>query len=371
VKQVLAELTPRYAEALRSYFEGGGESPLLDAYQLGRAAIARGVSVLEMAALHQEALVAALLRMMAPQESTGIARKASEFFAEALAPFEMTRRGFQEANALLRDMNRELEQRASAALDDVHAARSALDELRRVERMKDEFISIVSHELRTPLTSIYGSLGLLMADPASALAPRTRQLLEVAHRNSQRLVRLVSEVLDLQKLESGALTFDLRAIEVAPFLQHAIEANQSYAGQFGVTLAFDGAPAGLWLRADADRLMQVMTNLLSNAARFSPPDEPVAVSAAAADAGVRVSVRDRGPGIPEAFQPRVFERFAQADASTTRPTGGTGLGLSICKALVEGMGGRIGFQSRPGDGCSFFFELPAAAAPEAAAAGCA
>lgn len=353
----LQKRTEAYANALREYFDGGAEGPLLEAYQLGREVLGEGRGVLELVALHQEALVSALLRSLTPEESTRMARRASEFFGEALAPFEMSRRGFQEVNASLRDLNDELRLRVETVLRDFEAARNQLDEHEKMERMKDEFISVVSHELRTPLTSIYGSLGLLAAGLANELSPKAAHLLEVAQRNSQRLVRLVGDILDLQKIETGTMPFDLRPLEVGPFLAQALEANQAYGNQLGVSFVLDDVEEGLRVRADPDRLMQVITNLLSNAARFSPPDQPVRISARGHGAFARVTVTDYGPGIPEAFRSRVFERFAQANPSTARGKGGTGLGLSISKAIMEHMGGSIFFDTEIGVGTSFHVEL--------------
>lgn len=332
----LQKRTATYANALRDYLDRGGESALLEAYQLGREVLSEGRGVLELVALHQGALVAALLRAPAEEESARIAQRASEFLAEALAPFEMNRRGFQEANASLR---------------------TRIDEHEKMEQMKDEFISIVSHELRTPLTSIHGSLGLLAAGLANELSPKGAQLLEVARRNSQRLVRLVGDILDLQKIEAGTMPFDVRPLELDPFLGQAIEANQAYGAQFEVILSLDDVERGLWVRADPDRLMQVITNLLSNAARFSPPGRPVRVSARSHGDFVRITVTDSGPGIPEEFRSRVFERFAQARPITAREKGGSGLGLSISKAIMEHMAGGIRFETEVGVGTSFHVDL--------------
>jgi signal transduction histidine kinase len=358
VKAALEELTVRYSRALQSYLETGGEDALLQAYQVGRDALARKLGVLEVAALHQEALVSALLQMLAPTESSRIAKKASEFFAETLAPFEMTHRGFQEANAILSDLNDELRRRVAVILREYQAAQEQIDQHRKMEQMKDEFISLVSHELRTPLTSIHGSLGLLNSGLAAGLPEKARQLLEVAHRNSQRLVRLIGEVLDLQKIESGTMAFDLRPLEIGPFLEQAIEANEAYGAQFRVSFVLNGVPPRLGISADPDRLMQVITNLLSNAAKFSPSDGTVLVSARRRRGVVRITVTDRGPGIPKEFRARIFQRFAQADSSTTRERAGTGLGLSISKAIVDRMGGHIGFETEVGVGTTFYVELP-------------
>jgi signal transduction histidine kinase len=241
---------------------------------------------------------------------------------------------------------------------DLDAAEERLGERVGSEQLKDEFISVVSHELRTPLTSIHGSLGLIAGGLGGALTPRARQLLDVALRNSQRLLRLVDDILDLQKIESGTMLFDLRLVEIGPLLEHAIEANQAYASQLGVAYLLKEVPWGARVRADPDRLMQVLTNLLSNAARFSPPEEVVSVSASRAAGRVCVEVGDRGPGIPEEFRPRVFQKFAQARTSSAREQGGTGLGLSISKAIIERLGGRIGFETELGVGTTFRFELP-------------
>jgi signal transduction histidine kinase len=325
---------------------------------MGRAAVAAGLGVLEVAAAHQEALVYDLLQMLAPEESAKIAKRSSEFFTEALASFEIDRRGSQEANSVLRNLNQELGRRVEAALESYRTAQDKLEERRRIEALKDEFVSMVSHELRTPLTSIYGSLGLIAAKFGERLPAEAKQLVDIAQRNSQTLKRLVDNILDLHKMESGALTFDVRDLELRPILEQAIDANQPYAAEFGVRLHLGDAPAGLQVVADGERVIQVLTNLLSNAAKFSPKGESVVVTAQHQRPYVRVTVTDRGPGIPEGFRARLFQRFAQADPSTTRPRGGTGLGLSISKAIVERMRGRIGIDVAPDRGTTFYLDLP-------------
>jgi len=192
-----------YAAALRRYLEQGGEEPLFQAYEIGRRAVASGLGVLEVAAAHQEALVRDLLQTLAPDAGAVIAKRASEFFAEALAAFELDRRGFH-------DRNDELRRRVDAAVASSRLAEDQLEERRRVEALKDDFISMVSHELRTPLTSIHGALALIGAKFGAQLPPAARQLIDIAHRNSQLLKRLVDNVLDLHKMESGALAFEIK-----------------------------------------------------------------------------------------------------------------------------------------------------------------
>lgn len=240
-------------------------------------------------------------------------------------------------------------------------------ERRAAERMKDEFISTVSHELRTPLTSISGALILLANGVAGALPDKARELVGMARKNSGRLVRLINDILDLERLEVGRLAFDITTVRVSDLLAQAEEDNRAFAKQFGVTLSIATGPAGTALVGDPQRLSQVMTNLIANAVKFSPPGGVAKIEASRQDGFVRIAVRDRGRGIPETFRPYVFDKYAQADTSDGRDRGGTGLGLSIAKAIVERHGGRIWFESDLGSGTSFFFEIPAAETQAAAA----
>lgn len=236
-----------------------------------------------------------------------------------------------------------------------------LTERLSLERAKEEFISTVSHELRTPLTSIVGSLGLVTGGAAGSLPPKATTLLDIAHSNARRLVRLINDMLDLDKAASGRMRFDLRPHALAPLLAQAIEANRAYATPLRVELVLDEGVPDVQVSVDADRFQQVLSNLLSNAAKFSPPGSVVVLSAQYAAGRVAVAVRDRGTGIPVEHHDRVFQKFWQADSSDTRQKGGTGLGLSITKAMVESMHGAIAFESVPGEGTTFTVTLPATA----------
>jgi signal transduction histidine kinase len=229
---------------------------------------------------------------------------------------------------------------------------------KRLERLKDEFVSTVSHELRTPLTSISASLGLLMGKAAGNLPEPARRLLEIAHTNSQRLVRLINDILDIEKLETGHVAFDLRRIEVRSLVEKTVDSVRDFAESHHVQIRMEDSSAVAEVRADADRLAQVVTNLLSNAVKFSPPDTEVLVTIEKDSDFVRILVRDHGLGISTAFKSRVFERFAQADATNARRNGGTGLGLSIVKQIVERLGGEVGFDDASGGGTIFHVELP-------------
>lgn len=228
----------------------------------------------------------------------------------------------------------------------------------KTERMKSEFISTVSHELRTPLTSIRGSLGLLAGGAAGELQVEARTLIDIAYKNSERLILLVNDILDMEKIEAGKMEFSPAPAKLLPLLLQAIEGNRAYAEQFRVTYQLADNLPDVMLHVDANRLQQVMANLLSNAAKFSPAGDSIEVSASADQKCVRVSVSDHGSGIPEQFHDHIFQKFSQADSSDTRKKGGTGLGLSITKAIVEQMGGRIGFDSQPDVLTTFWIEFP-------------
>jgi len=232
-------------------------------------------------------------------------------------------------------------------------------ELKRIDRMKSEFVSTVSHELRTPLTSIRGSLGLISGGVAGQLPEAVKTLVGIAKSNCERLIRLINDILDIEKIESGKMTLDLQIIELKPLLEQALAANEGYGAAKNVSLSLQFPDEELMVRADGDRLTQVVTNLLSNAMKFSPNDGMVEIHVARSAAhGVRVEVRDHGPGIPEEFRKRIFQKFSQADSSDTRQKGGTGLGLNISRAIIERLGGSIGFETRTGEGTTFYFELP-------------
>jgi len=226
------------------------------------------------------------------------------------------------------------------------------------ERMKKEFTSTLSHELRTPLTSIIGSLQLINSGVMGEVDKEVAELTAVAERNAQRLLDLINDLLDIEKIESGKLTLAPELIALDDLVSESMVLNKGFGERFRVRFESHAGVSERRVHADRKRLLQVMTNLLSNAAKFSPEGGVVEIGTADAGANVRVSVHDRGSGIPEAFRGRIFGRFTQADSTATRQKGGTGLGLAICKRLVELMHGRIGFDDRPGGGTTFWFELP-------------
>jgi len=232
-----------------------------------------------------------------------------------------------------------------------------ISERRRIERLKDEFVATVSHELRTPLTSISGALGLLVAGVLGDVSEEQRPMLDIAHQNAERLIALVGDLLDMQKMEGEGLSLSLKPLELRAVLEQAAAEMAPYAHNLGVSLVLELGNTPQNVRGDFGRLAQVVTNLLSNACKFSSAGGNVNVRTLERANTVRVEVEDRGTGIPKAFRGQIFGKFAQADASSTRSKGGTGLGLAISRAIVERHGGQIGFEPLE-VGTLFYFELP-------------
>ncbi len=233
---------------------------------------------------------------------------------------------------------------------------------RRAERLKSEFISVISHELRTPLTSIRGALGLLAGGVAGEMSQGARQMLDIAQKNSDRLILLINDILDIEKIESGQMRFDARPLALQSWLETSVEQNRSYGATLDVQIALEkGEELGkIEVLADAHRLDQVLSNLLSNACKWTPAGGVVHVETEIIGQKAVVSVRDEGSGVPLDFVPRLFEKFGQADSSSTRQKGGTGLGLSITRAIVEKMGGHLQYiaPQNGATGATFRFDLP-------------
>lgn len=233
-----------------------------------------------------------------------------------------------------------------------------ITERHEIEQMRRGFISTVSHELRTPLTSISGALGLLLSGATGTLPEKAAAMVTIAYQNSERLARIINDILDIGKIDAGALDLRMVNVPLMELVSQSLDANAGYAEKHQIRFVVDSARAGGHVLADTDRLMQVLGNLLSNAAKFSQPGADVLIRVRGDGASMRVEVEDFGQGIPEKFRGRVFEQFAQADHSTSRRFEGTGLGLNIAKKLLEAMGGTIGFSTVTGRGTIFYFELP-------------
>jgi PAS domain S-box-containing protein len=242
-----------------------------------------------------------------------------------------------------------------------------ISHLREVDRMKDEFVSIVSHELRTPLTSIRGSIQLVLGEPGSVPDQEHRGLLQIALNNCERLVRIINDILDISKIESGTVTLHKKPVHVAELVRQSIEVLSGAARHADVRIEARLPAALLPVMVDPDRIVQAIVNLLSNAVKFAPRGSTVTVAATGTDQFVTISVADQGEGIAPENLNRLFRKFQQVDSSSSRRKGGTGLGLAITKALVEQHGGRVYVDSELHQGTRFSLTLPVAAAEEAAA----
>lgn len=232
---------------------------------------------------------------------------------------------------------------------------------KKVDKLKNEFVSTVSHELRTPLTSITGALGLLVGGAVPDIPIKAMDLLVIAKNNAERLGRLVNDILDIEKLEFGKLQLDIADCEANDLIRQAIDQNAGYAIKYGVRLVLDNqaiATKKITVLVDEDRFLQVMSNLISNAVKFSNMDGLVTVSAKITGSDITFYVEDSGTGVPEEFRKKIFQKFAQADSSDTRKRDGTGLGLSISRVIVERMGGNIDYTTEIDKGSVFFFSIP-------------
>ncbi|WP_394211015.1 PAS domain S-box protein [Enterovibrio calviensis] len=229
---------------------------------------------------------------------------------------------------------------------------------KKAQSVKNEFVATVSHELRTPLTSIRGALGVVLGKFGNELPEKSKKMLTIALRNSERLTLLINDILDIEKLDSGQLSFSFSRINLDSLIRRSIDDNDGFARQHNVSLVYINEINDAYVNADSGRVLQVMANLLSNAIKYSPEYGEVTITLAQQDSFYRIDVTDVGSGIPPEFHQRIFERFSQADSSDTRRVGGTGLGLSITQSIVEGHKGQIDFFSALDEGSTFYFTLP-------------
>lgn len=229
---------------------------------------------------------------------------------------------------------------------------------KELDQMKSQFIATVSHELRTPLTSILGSLGLVRGGAVGEIPEMAQELIDVGIQNGERLLNLINDILDLEKISQQDFEMDFETIPLHVLIENAAKANIGFAKRFGVNLRVDTGSQKISVKGDRQRLMQVMDNLISNAVKFSNFGDEVEILMSRQGQHVRISVTDHGPGVARKHQKSIFDRFVQADSSDTRSIAGTGLGLSICKEIILGHNGRINLHSVRSMGSTFYFELP-------------
>jgi signal transduction histidine kinase len=248
---------------------------------------------------------------------------------------------------MLQEKNLELESAKSVA-------EQTVERLEEVEQLTKGFLSTVSHELRTPLTSIRGSLGLLASGAAGPLSDHVVEVVALAERNAIRLMALIEDILDLERLETGKIELQITHVPIASILRRAMESLAAFGAQ-GVRV--EAPTVSSSIHGDADRIVQVLVNLLSNAVKFSPPGGVVTIAVTADGKWTEFRVIDHGRGVPAVHRRAIFERFRQVDPSDAREKGGAGLGLAICKSIVEQHGGSIGVESEEGAGSAFWFRV--------------
>lgn len=228
---------------------------------------------------------------------------------------------------------------------------------KEVEMVKSEFVSVVNHELRTPLTSIFGAVRLLLNWHKQS-SEKNDYLLDIANVNCERLLQLINDIFDIQKLAAGAMTLNFQVLHLSPLIIDAISINQMFSERYGVSISFAPLEPDVQVNVDSNRLVQVITNLISNAIKFSNQGADVIIGLRKQKNRVRISVTNRGIGIPDSFKNKIFQTFSQADVSTTRSEDGTGLGLAISKQIMERLGSSIRYKSVPNQETTFYFDLP-------------
>ena len=266
----------------------------------------------------------------------------------------------------------ELAQALNSMLEHLHASNKeileASEQARVANLAKSEFLSAMSHELRTPLTSIKGALALMNSSVSGQIPDQKKELFEISLRNCDAMMLLVNELLDYEKVISGALVIETHPHDLTALTSQVVRDNQGYASTQSVTFDFIDPECPIFARVQEHRFEQVLRNLLSNAAKFSDPGSDVKISVCSDNGRVVVSVEDHGEGISEEFRTKIFEQFTQIDSSATRSHAGTGLGLAISKSLTEGMGGTLTFESEEGVGSTFYVSFPKIDFPESGSA---
>lgn len=248
--------------------------------------------------------------------------------------------------------------RVNGAIIGINGAIQDITELKKVDRLKNEFVSTVSHEIRTPLTSISGSIGLIKNGVVGDIPKGVSELIDLIEKNTTRLLFLINDILDIEKIESGKLEYNFDDVELSSLVEQAIEVNQNYAKRLNSTYIFVETIENIKVHADAQRLLQVLANILSNAAKFSVPDSEIKVGIKKSNENtITIYCEDRGPGISDEFKDKIFEKFTQQDGSTNRKYAGSGLGLSISKAIIEQHNGCIRFDTSD-NGTTFYIDLP-------------
>jgi len=343
-----------YAAALHDYLRTNSEAALETAYELGRRAVGNGVGLLQVAELHEQIVADQLA-----QDPARIVALGARFLLESLSPFEMTHRGFREANIALRNLNDTLEQRVADRTADAEAARSQAE---AANRAKSDFLAVMSHELRTPLNAVLGYADLLQAEISGPLTDLQKTHVNAIKASARHLLQLIEEILAFARIETGREEINLQITDLATLMEEAAALITPIAGQKNVEFRLSLPPLNTRLCTDPQKLRQIMVNLLSNAVKFTEKGH-VAFSTQVTPEWIEIVVEDSGIGIPQQHLENVFESFWQVESTTTRRTGGTGIGLSVSRNLARALGGDITVASSEGQGSTFTIRHPTALDP--------
>ncbi len=346
-----ADFARLYASALNEYLAGNGEASLERAYDLGRRALKDGVGVLELAGIYGSSIADRL-----SGADVRIARRGARFLLESLSSFEMTHRGFREANAALRDLNETLERRVARRTDEAETARIEAEE---ANRAKADFLAVMSHELRTPLNAVLGYTELLETGIPGPVTEKQKNHLERIRVSANHLLELIEEVLAFAKVDPDREEISIKSIDLTDLIAEVVGVIQPLADERGLDLRVEAPKRDTPVRTDPKRLRQILVNLLSNAVKFTASGH-VALRSRVEENWMTLEVEDTGSGIPKEHLQHVFEAFWQVEPSATRREGGTGLGLSVVKNLATRLGGEITVESEVGRGTTFTLRLPAA-----------
>ena len=351
---ISTEFSKQYQVALDLYLSDPTGSAIDKAYVLGREAVSKHVDLLDMIAIHHEALVDILIRSQAPPDSTDMVRRAANFLTESLPAFEMLIRGFQESITALSQLNKTLEDRVTERTRSLQEANQRLIE---ANRYKDQFLSIISHELRTPLNFITGFSSLLSDEVAGPLNEEQQSFVSKIMLGADQMLHLVNNLLDMSRIQAGKFNVMPSETSFEELLEEAINTWQPVATQKHVTFRSE-CDVHLPVMVDAERIRQVLNNFLDNALKFTPEGGSITIRSFIRDSHLLTQISDTGAGIAPEDIPKLFIPFSQLDMSSTRKVGGTGLGLSICKAIIEAHCGDIGVLSEMGCGSTFWFSVP-------------
>lgn len=352
----LERLTEAYAAGLRAYLNGQGEAALLNAYEVGRAALAAKLSVLELTAVHQVALVRTLLEKLAPGERTRIESMAADYSSESLVPFELTVRGAHEANAVLQRLNQALAEKNAEIQRQLEAVRS-------LELLKDDLMSLLVHDLRNPLAGMISCLDLLKPRPGDSEYDATLEIVKLAREGARKQSELLEDLLEVRKLEEGKLPLRLELVRLSELVDEAISTHTPTARLEEVHLELDTVDPFLTLEVDRRLIRRVVENLISNALKFSRAHGSVSISVRAVEDRVVLEVKDRGPGVAEELRDRLFQKFGSVEAKTAGGRRGFGLGLYVVRLVATAHGGSVEVAPREGGGTIFRVMLPRMRSP--------